>query len=80
VGARTMNGTVRQPLFVLSLACLIGLASTFTPSSVEAQSEASGALDTSRVPRISGAKEVFANAATTIVTTSGRRRKPPASC
>jgi len=56
-----MWGAIRRSI---SIFALIGVAALAACN----QSEANGPFDTSRLPRMAGAKEVFANAATTIYT------------
>ena len=54
---------------ILTLACLALLAGGCNESKTDGESKAdSGVFDTSRLPRVSGAKEVFASPATTIFT------------
>jgi catechol 2,3-dioxygenase-like lactoylglutathione lyase family enzyme len=64
-----MNGGWRRSLSILAFVCLAGLAGALNPSGAAAQSGASAALDTSRLPRVSGAKQIFASPATTMFTT-----------
>ena len=78
-----MNGGLRRSLSIFAFVCLAGLAGAFNPSGAAAQSGASATLDTSRLPRVSGAKQIYASPATTIFTTPTtvrRRRKPHTSC
>ena len=56
-----MWGAVRRSVSIFALIGVTALAACN-------QSEANGPFDTSRLPRVAGAKEVFANAATTIYT------------
>ena len=64
-----MNSELRRSLSIISFIYLAGLAGAFNPSGAAAQSGASAALDTSRLPRVSGANQIYASPATTIFTT-----------
>ncbi len=64
-----MNGGLRRSLSIISLVCLVGLAGAFNPSGAAAQSGTSPGFDTSRLPRVSGAKQIYASPVTTMFTT-----------
>jgi hypothetical protein len=64
-----MNGALRRSLSIISLICLAGLAGAFNPCGAAAQSGTSSTLDTSRLPRVSGAKQIYASPVTTMFTT-----------
>lgn len=57
-----MSGTMRRSVPIFAFVCFAGLAGACLPSA------AADALDTSRLPRVTGAKETFASAPTTIYT------------
>ena len=66
-GGKGFTGKSRG--LILTLACLALLAGGCNESKTDSGSKAdSGVFDTSRLPRVNGAKEVFASAATTIFT------------
>jgi hypothetical protein len=78
-----MNGGLRRSLSIFAFVCLAGMAGAFNPSGAAAQSAAAAGVDTSRLPRVSGAKQIYASAVTTMFTRrlrSRRPRKPPTSC
>ncbi len=64
-----MSGGLRRSLSIISFVCLAALAGAFDPPGAAAQSGASPAFDTSRLPRVSGAKQLYASPVTTVFTT-----------
>jgi catechol 2,3-dioxygenase-like lactoylglutathione lyase family enzyme len=68
-GRKVMNGGLRRSLSILAFVCLTSFAGAFNPSGAAAQSGASAGLDTSRLPRVNGAKQIYGSPVTTMFTT-----------
>ena len=66
-----MRGAMRRSLSILALIVFAGLASGCGQSEATGASQATGGFDVSVLPRVSGAKQVFASPFSTIFTAPG---------
>ena len=66
-----MRGAMRRSLSIMALIVFAGLASACSQSEATGASPATGGFDVSRLPRVTGAKQVFASPFSTIFTAPG---------